>query len=221
MAFANIATDASPLDAYLADRSYIEGYTPSQADAVVFAALGKAPEARFVNALRWYNHIASYGSEVSSFPGEKKDLSAYGAAVKAAPAAAPAAAEEEDDVDLFGSDEEEDEEKEKIKAQRLAEYAAKKSVKPGVIAKSQIIIDVKPWDDETPMDKLEECVRSVECEGLLWGTSKLVEIGYGIKKLQITCVVEDDKCGTDYLEEHITAFEDYVQSMDVVAFNKL
>ena len=39
------------------------------------------------------------------------------------------------------------------------------------------------------MAKLEESVRSIEMEGLVWGASKLVPIGYGIKKLQITLVV--------------------------------
>jgi len=39
------------------------------------------------------------------------------------------------------------------------------------------------------MAKLEESVRSVEQEGLVWGASKLVAIGYGIKKLQITLVI--------------------------------
>lgn len=39
------------------------------------------------------------------------------------------------------------------------------------------------------MKGLEEAVRSVEQDGLLWGASKLVPIGYGIKKLQITLVV--------------------------------
>ena len=39
------------------------------------------------------------------------------------------------------------------------------------------------------MVKLEESVRSIEMEGLVWGASKLVAIGYGIKKLQITLVV--------------------------------
>lgn len=48
---------------------------------------------------------------------------------------------------------------------------------------------MKPWDDETDMKGLEEAVRSVEQDGLLWGASKLVPIGYGIKKLQITLVV--------------------------------
>merc|ERR1719284_763589 len=97
----------------------------------------------------------------------------------------------------------------------------KEEKKGKVIAKSNIILDIKPWDDETPLEKMEESVRSVEMDGLLWGTSKFVAVGYGIKKLQITCVVEDDKVSTDDLEDKITAFEDYVQSMDIVAFNKI
>lgn len=56
-------------------------------------------------------------------------------------------------------------------------------------------------------------MRSVQADGLLWGTSKLVPVGYGIKKLQIACVVEDDKVGTDMLEEEITKFEDYVSTV--------
>lgn len=68
------------------------------------------------------------------------------------------------------------------------------------------------WDDETDMAKMEECVRSIQVDGLLWGASKLVPVGYGIKKLQINCVVEDDKVGVDILEEEITKFEDYVSA---------
>uniref|UniRef100_A0A1A8LQ91 Elongation factor-1, delta, a n=1 Tax=Nothobranchius pienaari TaxID=704102 RepID=A0A1A8LQ91_9TELE len=128
--------------------------------------------------------------------------------------------DDDDDIDLFGSDEE-DEEAERLKQERLEAYAAKKAKKPAIIAKSSILLDVKPWDDETDMAKLEECVRSVQMDGLLWGASKLVPVGYGIKKLQINCVVEDDKVGTDILEEEITKFEDFVQSVDVAAFNKI
>ncbi|EDV23620.1 expressed hypothetical protein [Trichoplax adhaerens] len=90
-----------------------------------------------------------------------------------------------------------------------------------VIAKSNIILDVKPWDDETDMAEMERLVRTIESDGLLWGPAKLVAVGYGIKKLQISCVVEDDKVGTDFLEEKIVEFEDLVQSVDVAAFNKL
>merc|ERR1712142_421903 len=101
----------------------------------------------------------------------------------------PAPAKEEDsDVDLFGSDDEEDAEAERIKAERIAAYnerkAAKEDKKGKVVAKSNIIFDIKPWDDETDL---------VEMDELLWGTAKLVAVGYGIKKIQITCVIEDDK----------------------------
>lgn len=58
---------------------------------------------------------------------------------------APAKTQEEDDdddFDLFGSDD--DEEAEKLKEQRLKEYAQKKAKKPTIIAKSSILLDVKP-----------------------------------------------------------------------------
>ena len=45
------------------------------------------------------------------------------------------------------------------------------------------------------MKKLEAFVRSVQKDGLLWGASKLVPVGFGIKKLQITAVIEDAKVG--------------------------
>lgn len=35
--------------------------------------------------------------------------------------------------------------------------------------KSSVLLDIKPWDDETDMKKLEEAVRAVQMEGLLWG----------------------------------------------------
>jgi len=108
----------------------------------------------------------------------------------------------------------------KMVAERKAESATQKPKKV-VIAKSSIVLDVKPWDDETDMKDIEKVVRAVKTDGLVWGASKLVPVGYGIKKLQISCVVEDDKVGTDFLEEEITKHEDLVQSVDIAAFNKI
>ncbi|XP_029167224.1 elongation factor 1-delta isoform X1 [Nylanderia fulva] len=130
--------------------------------------------------------------------------------------------DDDDDVDLFGSDSEgEDTEAAKIREERLAEYTAKKSKKPALIAKSNIILDVKPWDDETDMKEMEIAVRKIETDGLLWGASKLVPLAFGIHKLQISCVVEDEKVSVDWLVEQIQELEDYVQSVDIAAFNKV
>jgi len=142
----------------------------------------------------------------------------------AAPAAAkPAPAEDDDDdVDLFGSDDEEDDaEKQRITEERLKAYHEKKAKKPKVIAKTSVLFDVKPWDDETDMDAMKESVKSIEMEGLVWGATKLVPVGYGIKKLQIMCTVEDEKVSIEELGEKMEEFEDFVQSVDVAAMNKI
>lgn len=192
-------------------------YAPSKADLSVFEAIGKAPAGTVAHVQRWYRHIASFSTqERSSWGGQ-----ALPQVAGAKPTTAPAA-DDDDDVDLFGSeDEEESAEAERIKAERVAAYAAKKSKKPVLIAKSSVLLDVKPWDDETDMAEMERNVRTIVMDGLLWGASKLVPVGYGIKKLQIMCVIEDEKVSTDLLSEQIEAFEDVVQSVDIAAFNKI
>ena len=45
--------------------------------------------------------------------------------------------------------------------------------------------------------------------------------GFGIKKLQINLVIEDEKISLDELQEQIAEDEDHVQSTDVAAMQKL
>merc|ERR1712038_235516 len=142
---------------------------------------------------------------------------------------AEAEEDDDDDDDFFASSDEEDEEEkaaaEALKAKRVAEYnarkAAKEEKKGKVIAKSSITFDVKPWDDETDLDALCLKIKAIEKDGLLWGTSQKKPLACGIFKLVVTCVVEDDKVGSDDLIEQIEAFEDEVQSVDVAAFQKI
>jgi len=132
--------------------------------------------------------------------------------------------DDDDDFDMFGDDDEEEEEDEaekKKKEELVQKYNEKKSKKPALIAKSSITLDVKPWDDETDMGEMERLVRTIEMDGLVWGQSKLVPLAFGIKKLQIICVVEDEKVGSEDLSEEIEKFDQYVQSVDIAAFNKI
>lgn len=55
-------------------------------------------------------------------------------------------------------------------------YNEKKGKKPALIAKSSIVLDVKPWDDETDMAEMEKAVRTIATDGLLWGVCKSIEI---------------------------------------------
>ncbi|KAL8968201.1 MAG: hypothetical protein Q9197_005007 [Variospora fuerteventurae] len=231
MGFADFVTDAglSMLESWVTCRSYVSGYGPSQADVASFKALPGLPKVeKYPHAWRWYKHIASYQSEFSSLPGDpSKAYTSYGPEKSEAtlnPKDAPKAAaeEEEEDDDLFGSDDEsEDEETKKKREENLAAYKKKKEGKTKPAAKSIVTLDVKPWDDETDMKQLEENMRKIEMDGLTWGASKLVPLAFGIKKLQVNLVVEDEKVSIDDLQQQIEGDEDYVQSTDVAAMQKL
>ena len=204
------------LNTFLADKSFIEGSAASQADVVVFKAVSSKPDAeKYPKAAEWYSKIDALSAEFETLPGNKD--------AKASDFGAAAAEEDDDDVDLFGSDDDEvDEEAEKLKQERLAEYAAKKAAKgPKPAAKSIVTIDVKPWDDETDIEEMKANVLAIEMDGLVWGGSQFIEIGFGIKKLQINCVIEDDKVSLDDLQEQIAEDEDHVQSSDIAAMQKL
>nr|KAJ0211620.1 hypothetical protein LSAT_V11C400188740 [Lactuca sativa] len=224
------------LDEYLLTRSYITGYQASKDDLTVHAAFTKQPSSQYVNVSRWFNHIdALLRISIFTRHPSSSGVSAEGSGVtvegsacfpEEAIATPPvngtkAAVDEDDDsdVDLFG---EETEEEKKAAEERAAK--AKASGKKKESGKSSVLMDVKPWDDETDMKKLEEAVRSVHLDGLLWGASKLVPVGYGIKKLQIMMTIVDDLVSVDTLIEERLCEEpinEYVQSCDIVAFNKI
>jgi len=225
----NSASGLEALDQHLADQSYIEGYVPTQADVVVFKALSGPPSST-TNALRWFRHIASFGAESAAFPAATVDAASLvsAGAAAAAPPARPAKKvveeeEDDDDFDMFGSDDDDevDEAAEAEKQKRLAAYAEKKAKKPALIAKSNVILDVKPWDDETDLGAMEAEIRKIEADGLLWGKAERKPVAFGVFKLVISAVVEDLKVSVDWMEEKITDLEDYVQSVDVAAFQKI
>ncbi|CAN6703383.1 unnamed protein product [Malus baccata var. baccata] len=221
--FSDLYTDAGlkALDEFLAGKSYISGDKLTLDDIKVYAAVLEKPAGSYANVSKWYDAVSS--QLASTFPGKAAGVRvSSGKAGAAAPAPAPAAAaggDDDDDLDLFGDETEEDK-----KAEAELAVAKKASTKKKESGKSSVLLDAKPWDDETDMKKLEEAVRSVEMEGLFWGASKLVSVGYGIKKLQIMLTIVDDLVSVDDLiEEQLTVEprNEYIQSCDIVAFNKI
>ena len=105
--------------------------------------------------------------------------------------------------------------------QKVEEAKGKKKKAPPV-AKSLIIWEVKPWGEDTSLEELAEKILAIEMDGLYWKTEwKKEPVAYGIFKIIIGATVEDDKVSTDTVQEKIEEFEDHVQSVDIVAFNKL
>ncbi|KAG8079748.1 hypothetical protein GUJ93_ZPchr0007g4666 [Zizania palustris] len=178
VSFSNLSSEAglTKLDDYLLTRSYITGYQASKDDLAVYSAFSTAPSAKYTNVARWYTHIDALlrlSGVTADGQGVKVESSAVPAAATpdVADAKAPAADDDDDDddVDLFG---EETEEEKKAAEERAA--TVKASSKKKESGKSSVLLDVKPWDDETDMAKLEEAVRSVAMEGLFWGACMLL-----------------------------------------------
>jgi elongation factor 1-beta len=173
------------------------GYSASSTDAALYDALGKAPDAaKFPNVARFYSHIGSIA--------DRKALktviggASAGAAVAAPKAAAKKAADDED-VDLFGDDGDAAAAAVVVEKPKADE---KKKEKKVVVQKTICVYEVKPMEAETEPADLEKAVRSIVMDGLQWGeTFKVEEIGYGIRKLVVQFVVEDEKVSLNDLED--------------------
>ena len=223
LTFDNLDQDAGlkKLNGFLTNRSYIEGYQFSLADAALFQQFSSVPDpAKVANVYRWYVHTAAKLG-LRSILKIKNDASSAGSA-KSVKKDKEEEEEGEDD-DLFGDDDEEDDEATKALAAKRAEAAkGAKKEKKKVIERSQVVIEVKPWEAETDLEELAAKIKALPVEGLTWGEGhKLVPVAFGIKKLLVQCIIIDDMVLLDDITDAIQSFEDYVQSVDVASMNKV
>jgi len=145
-----------------------------------------------------------------------------------APAAEEEAAAEEEPAeeenmsldDLIADDDDDDAETKAMlenKKDLVKDIQARQAANAGK-AKSNLTLDVKPYDTETDMAALEQKIRQIEMEGLKWLGGTLLDVAYGIKKLRIMCQLVDVLVNPDTVREEIEKFEEEVQSTDVFAF---
>ena len=162
----------------------------------------------------WLERIVGLPSFVRRFGYVKKSSKAPAEAA-ATPAPAAAKADDDDDLDLFGDEEEE--------APKPAKIEIKKKEKKAAVAMSLVMLEVKPLDSETNLDDLaKKCFAEVTQDGLFWKTEyKKEPVAFGIFKLIVAFSCEDEKVSVDDIVEKIEAFEDHVQSVEIMAFNKI
>ena len=131
---------------------------------------------------------------------------------------------EEEEEDLFGDDDDEDDDAaEAMEAKIRAEAEKKKAEKEAnkKVEKSLMVINIKPYDEETDLKALFKKIQATPVKGCKWSeTCNICPLAYGICYLEISCVIEDDVCSEDDVIEAITQFEDEVQSTEVASFNK-
>lgn len=83
-----------------------------------------------------------------------------------------------------------------------------KKKKKEVIAKSIVFFDVKVYEQETDLNHLANKIyEEIVLDGLVWNKDhKLLPVAFGMNKLQMACVIEDDKVLTDDIFDPILAW---------------
>ena len=220
------------IESRLGENQWLGGQQPSKEDASEFAAMnGNAPNVdTHPNAFSWYALVSRFteavtgtwaaGSAPAAAGGKKAGKGGKAAAPKKEEAK-PAAAEEEE-FDPFAEDPEADAAAAEAMKKKEADAKAAKPKKAPPAAKSLIVWEVKPWGEETDLNALADKILAIDMDGLAWKTQwKKEPVAYGVFKIQIGATIEDSKVSTDIVQEMIEAMEDDVQSVDIVAFNKL
>jgi len=84
------------------------------------------------------------------------------------------------------------------------------------------MFEVKHLDSETNLDDVAKRILDIKLDGCYWKTQyKKEPVAFGIYKLIIGVTVEDEKVSVDDLVERIEGFDDMVQSVEILAFNKI
>jgi len=152
----------------------------------------------------------------------------------AAPAPAPVAPEpkveakkeeDDDDFDVFGEEEEEDEAPKESRVDmlaRLKKEAEERTAKKEANQRTLVGLEIKPWSMETDLMELwKKITTTIVQPGLKWGENcQLVDVAFGIKKIQTTFVMGVNNSSDD-VQEAIEALEDEVQSVEILSMNVL
>lgn len=257
------------IEEILTKEPYLGGALPTEADRTAFESLKETPDAnKFKNAHAWYLIMKAFTPEVrmmwSAKKADKKDKKdkkekdegkdkkekkekkdkddkkekheKHEKKEEKKPA--------EEDLDFFGEGDNTEAQKlldEKKKKDEEAKKAKKKET-----AKSYIRYEVKVNDSATNLDQLADRIRKETAQdGLKWEAEHIKQpFAFGVEKLIISCVIEDDKVDTEELENKIRTIgvgevpkepkaegeegeeeeeepEGLVQSVDILLFQKL
>jgi len=215
----------SLLNDQLKGKHFLVGNNLTLADVMVACSLVVAYQTVFDYKFRKaMPHVSTWFEKCIGLPSFVRRLGyvkmvdvAFDAFDPNAPVKAPVAAKKEtkkddDDLDLFGDDSEDDGAAKKAAEEAKKNAVAKKKEKKPVIAMSLIMLEVKPIDDQTSLDKLAARIfKEIIMDGLYWKTEyKKEPVAFGIFKLICGFSCEDEKVSVDDVVEKIEELDDMV-----------
>ena len=218
----------------LENNLFVNGAQPSQDDAQAFEKFITAKcvpdQDKFPSVWAWYSLMVLFEDEVikswkpSGKPdqgkkGGKQEKGGKGKKDKKKDETKEDKKGDDDDLDLFGDDNEEDK---KALEEMKKKNKEKKKGKKKEVDKSHVILEVKGWEAEQDLEALaKKIISTIKKDGLSWNTGyKLEEVAFGVKKLVIAFLAEDEKCSVQEIVDELESWENDIQSVEVVSFNK-
>ena len=222
------------LEKKLANNLFIKGAHPTHEDATNFAKFVEAKcvpdQDKYPSVWAWYSLMVLFEDEVikswkpaenhqEKKGGKGKDHGKKGKKGEEKKEEEKKEEKGEDDLDLFGDDNEDD----KIAMEEMKKKnKEKKKEKKKPVDKSHVILEIKGWEEGQDLDALaKKIIGTIKKDGLQWNTGyKLEEVAFGIKKLVIAFLAEDEKCSVQDIQDELESWSDDIQSVEVVSFNK-
>ena len=90
------------------------------------------------------------------------------------------------------------------------------------VDKSHVILEIKGYEQDQDLEVLaKKIIENIKKDGLQWNIGfKLEEVAFGIKKLVIAFLAEDSKVSVQEIVDELESWNDEIQSVDIVSFNK-
>ncbi len=212
------------LNDYLVENAFFaKGPLPNSNDVEVFHKLPKGccykeypAICRFVRAMRAYScteMCALAKAEKSVFASEEKKEEE-----------SDEDSDDDSDFDPFASDDDSEAERafeERAKAAQARIDAKNKN--KDTTARSMIVMKVAPYDEEVDLKAIAAEIPTKICkEGCTFGAPSFEPVAFGVLNIMMPATIVDDLIDTEELcEEIVEAYEDDLQSCEVIVFNKL
>lgn len=238
-----------PVNQHFAQFSYAEGYCATAKDLALLALIpGNFNAAKLAHVARWYYHISALpvalrarlpADAAAAAKAAASSSSSSASSASSSSASASSSSSSESEFNLSGSDSssssDSDDDKPKAKAapvetesQRKTreEAEAKKKAYDEKIArnvakeKSNVIFDIRPEDETSDLNQVFEVCKTMEKEGLVWGSTQRQPIAYGLEALRVCITIQNVLVSVEDLMEEIEKIPG-VGSTQIVSFQKI
>lgn len=86
--------------------------------------------------------------------------------------------------------------------------------------RSQVLFAIRPWTHEQDMSEITEMISSMKTEGITLGASTIVDVGYEVKELLQTMLIDEDLISVEQLLDDFISATDLISQVSIRLWNR-